>query len=338
MHLFHKIYQNQHFLLFILLFAYIQSVYTRISVRQQINAYTFTPEAAFATLVGVGVLFLIILIFIRKWQKSDTFSTRVIVKIFAYSLLIFVFTMQLIGFLIAFAFDKVDLNFNRHAFTITLLSDFLNGMIYGSFFLAYYYYNKTKTHQQKLSMYNKALAESRINKLKAQINPHFLFNNLNVLDQLIEEDKHKASDFLNEFAEIYRYVLQSSEKELISVNEEIDFAKQYFKLIQQKYGNTYQLDIEKNADGFVVPLSLQLTIENAVQHNIGTLENPICIHVKIGENVIITNNSNLKRSTKLTSGRALKNLKEQYQLLSDKPIEIYQTEKEFSVTIPFIHM
>ncbi|MGV3766060.1 MAG: sensor histidine kinase [Chitinophagaceae bacterium] len=333
-----KIYQNRYFLLFILLFAYIQSIYTRITVRQYVNAYTFTPEAALATLIGSGVLFLIILFFIRKWQKSDVFEAGTMLKIFATSLITFVISMQLIGLLIAIAFDNVERNFNAHTLTISLFSDFLNGIIYGSFFLTYYYYQSNKIHQQKLAAYNAALAESKINQLKTQLNPHFLFNNLNVLDQLIAEDKDKASDFLNEFAEIYRYVLHATDKELVEIEEEIDFARQYFKLIQHKYGTAYQLQMErKNTKGFIVPLTLQLLIENAVQHNLGTDEVSVCIQVKVNGNISVVNNINLKQHAKPASGRALKNLKEQYGLLSEMPIEIHQTENKFSVTVPIIH-
>ncbi len=333
-----RIYQNRYFLLFILLFAYIQSVYTRISVRKEINMYTFTPEAAFATLAGAGVLFLIIRFFIRKWQKSDTFSTLILLRIFGASLLVFVISMQLTGFLMAWAFDRIAQNFNRYTFFLSLFYDFLTGIIYGSFFLVYYYYGKNKKQQEKLTIYNKALAESKINQLKTQLNPHFLFNNLNVLDQLIEEDKHKASDFLNEFAEIYRYVLQASDKELISIEEEVDFANRYFRLFSHKYGNAYQLKIvRKSVKGFIVPLTLQLLIENVIQHNLGTKQKPVCIRVNMDNNITFSNNTNLKRNTKSVSGRALNNLKEQYSLLAGQSIEIHQTDTEFSVIIPFIH-
>lgn len=236
---------NRNFLLFIVLFAYIQSVYTRISVRQEINVFTFTPESAIGSLIAASLLFLILLFFIKKWQRSEVFSTKELLKIFGTSLLVYMMVMQFSGLLIAVAFDNIERNFNHQTFILTLFSDFLNGVIYGSFFLAYYYYNRNKTHQQKLSKYNVALSESRINQLKAQLNPHFLFNNLNILDQLIEEDKIMASDFLNEFAEIYRYVLQATDKELISITEELDFALQYFKLIHYKYGDAYQLKVEK---------------------------------------------------------------------------------------------
>jgi len=334
----HKIKKNYGFLLFILLFAYVQSIYTRTVGRQQINAYTFTPEAAVATLIGAGILFLIILFFIQKWQKNDVFDTGTMLKVFGSSLLVFVVSMLLIGFLIALAFDTVARNFNSHTLTISLFSHFLDGFIYGSFFLAYYYYQGNKKHQEKLAAYNEALAESKINQLKTQLNPHFLFNNLNILDQLIEEDKHKASDFLNEFAEIYRYVLQSTDKELVNIEEEIDFAQQYFKLVHHKYGNIYQLQIEKKiTSGFIVPMTLQLLLENAVQHNLGTKENPICIQIKTDANISVSNNINLKRNSKPSSGRALKNIEEQYGLLSGKRIEIQQRDNIFSVSIPIIY-
>jgi len=334
-----KIYRNRFFLLFIVLFAYVQSIYVRLSVWEKINAYTFTPEAVFASFYQAGLLFVIILALIKKRNHSDVFSTREMLKIFGLSLILYLITMKASGFLLSFAFDTIERNFNQKTFFITLFSDFLNGFIYGSFFLAYYYYHKNKTHQQQLSFYHQALSESKIHQLKSQLNPHFLFNNLNVLDQLIEEDNHKASGFLNEFAEIYRYVLQSSEKKIINLNEELDFAEQYFRLIQHKFGKAYQMKIEgKNNNGYIVPQTLQLLIENAIQHNIGTEKNPIFIKINVTENISIENNINFKRNVKLTNGRALNNLKEQYKILTKEPIEIQQSKDVFLVIIPIIHI
>ncbi|WP_452226065.1 sensor histidine kinase [Lacinutrix cladophorae] len=331
-------YSNWHFLLFILLFAYIQSVYKRIIVRQEINAYTFTPEAAFATLVSVCILFLILVFFIRKWQTSDVFGIKVLLKIFGASLLSFVVAMQVIGFMIAYAFDSIERNFNQQTLILSTFSNLLDGIIYGSFFLVYYYYNQNINKQKKLIKYNQAISENKIKQLKTQLNPHFLFNNLNVLDQLIDEDKNKASYFLNEFAEIYRYILQVSDKKFVSIKEELIFAEQYFRLIQHKYGNAYRLVIKnENTDGYIVPLSLQLLIENAVQHNLGTSESPVFIKIEINKRIKITNNYIAKRNAKSTSGRALNNLKEQYKLLIENPIEIQKSDSTFSVIIPIIN-
>lgn len=89
--------------------------------------------------------------------------------------------------------------------------------------------------------------------------------------------------------------------------------------------------------GYIVPMTLQLLLENAVQHNLGTEEDPITIQIKIEENIAIFNNTSLKQIRKPTSGRALNNLNEQYRLLSKKPIQIHQMENEFSVEVPIIY-
>lgn len=307
-------------------------------VRREINAYIFTPEAAIATLISVGVLFLILLFFIKNWQRSDVFEIKEMLRIFGVSLLTFLLVMQTIGLIIAFVFDTIERNFNQQTFFLNIFSNLLDGFIYGSFFLAYYYYQQNIKQQKQLIIYNQAISESKINQLKTQLNPHFPFNNLNVLDQLIEEDKNKASEFLNEFADIYRYVLQASDKKFVSINEELIFAEHYFKLIAHKYGDAYQLTIKnQNIEGFIIPLTLQLLIENAVQHNLGTLKNPIFIEIDIDKSIKVTNNFIAKRNAKSTSGRALNNLKEQYKLLTRNPIEIQKSDSTFSVIIPMIH-
>lgn len=321
-----------------MLFAYVQSIYLRISAKEEINAYTFTPEAVLFSFYQTGALFVIIIFFIKKWQKSDVFSAKEMLKIFGTSIVIFLLAMKLSELFVSFIFDTIERNFNQKTFFFTLFADFLNGFIYGSFFLAYVYYNKSKTHQQQLANFQKAFSESKIHQLKSQLNPHFLFNNLNVLDQLIDEDKHKASAFLSEFADIYRYVLQTSDKKLIGLNAELDFAEQYFRLIKHKYGKAYQMKIDnKNNNGYIVPLTLQLLIENAVQHNLGTEENPVCITISVAENITTSNNINLKRYEKITNGRALVNLNEQYKLLATKPIEIQKSANTFLVIIPIIY-
>jgi sensor histidine kinase YesM len=331
--------QNRYFLLFILLFAYIESVYIRMIVRQEIDAYIFTPEAALATLLNAGILFAVILYFIRKWQGSGSFGIAVLLKISAASMLTYLVSMNIIRLVIALIFDTVERNFNLRASRLSVFSDFLDAMIYGGFFLAYYYYLYNKKQYRELLAYNEALAKSKINQLKNQLNPHFLFNNLNVLDQFIEEDKEKASDFLNEFADIYRYVLKVSEKELVTIDEEAKFALQYFSLIRHRYENAYQLRLNLNqCDGFIVPLTLQVLIENAVQHNLGTEENPILITIEIKESILVTNNINIKRNAKPESGRALKNLDEQYRILFRQPIEVHSSGGIFSVRIPMIHL
>jgi sensor histidine kinase YesM len=332
-----KIKQHLGFLFFVFLFAYIMVIYTRIMARRVIDISTFEIWAVFGLFLSACVLFLVIAFFIKCWQKSAVFTKKEMLKIFCTSIFVFLFVINVTSFLIALKFGTIERNFNKEEVTFNTFFFLLNGIIFGSFFLVYYYYRKNKKQQKQLITYNQALSESRINQLKMQLNPHFLFNNLNVLDQLIEEDKCKASDFLNEFAEIYRYVLQVSDKKLVPISEELTFVEKYFNLIKHKYGNAYQLKIEsKNIKGEIVPLTLQLLVENAVNHNLGTELKPVHIEIYIDEKIIVSNNIIPKQHTKHTSGRALNNLKEQYALLSNDRIEIEKSDKNFIVTLPII--
>jgi len=126
-------------------------------------------------------------------------------------------------------------------------------------------------------------------------------------------------------------------KKLVEIDEELAFVKKYFKLIQHKYGKSYQLEIKNNqSQGFIVPLSLQLLLENAIQHNFGTETKPIFITISIDENLTVSNNIIQKRNTKSPSGKALKNLNEQYLLLTENQIKIQNINNQFSVTLPII--
>lgn len=332
-----EIRQNKYFLLFVFLFGYAQSIQIRLLVRKTLDWYIFTPEAAILSFISAGILFFVMEFFMKHWQKSDTFSTGEALKIFSTSMLVYLAVMKLLGLCISLAFNTFERNFNQETLILSTLSEIMDTFIYGSFFLAFYYYQKNKRKQKQIDEYNQAFSEAKISQLKSQLNPHFLFNNLNVLDQLINEDQYKASDFLNEFADIYRYVLQVSDKSLISIDEEISFAKKYFNLMQHKYGNAYLLEIQNlNIRGHIIPLTLQLLLENAIQHNLGTEKNPVLITISADSCLVVSNNTVIKRNTKSTSGRALNNLRQQYALLAGTQFEIIHTENEFSVTLPII--
>lgn len=329
---------HKYFLLFIFLFGYAQSIQIRFLIRREINWYLVTPEAAISTFISSCLLFSILLFLMKRWQKANTFNIKEALKIFTTSLLLYIIILKTLGIWVALIFGNFERNFNAETITHALLADFMDALIYGSFFLAYYYFQKNKNYQNQITTYNKALSDNKITQLKNQLNPHFLFNNLNVLDQLIEEDKHKASDFLNEFAEIYRYVLEVSDKKLVTLQEELLFAKNYFSLLKHKYENAYQLEIvqKKNDNTLIAPLTLQLLIENAIKHNLGTEKNPVVITINCAENIIVSNNIIKKQHQNLTSGRGLQNLKEQYLLVANQEITISVHNTQFTVTLPLI--
>jgi len=332
-----KIKANKYFLIFIVVFAYAQSIHSRILIRNELTIYSFTPDAAFATLISIAFLYFILNFIIQLWQKASVFSIGEMLKIFFSSLLFHLVLMQFIGLMVAMLFNNVERNFNVETLRLSSFSYLLDGIIYGSFFLVFYYYKKNAKQQALLATYHKTLYESRVAHLKSQFNPHFLFNNLNVLDQLIYEDKNVASTFLHQFSEIYRYVLHATSVSFVSIEEEIAFAQQYFKLIQYKYGHVFQLNIQiDDIHGNIVPLTIQTLIENAIKHNLATAENPVYIQIKITDQIVVTNNRVASRKQPTVSGKGLNNLKEQYLLLTQNEIKIIASEQEFSVIIPKI--
>lgn len=330
--------RHQYFLSFVLLFAYAQSIQGRILVRQTVNFYTFTPEGAIGTFIESCIVFLIITYLLKRFRNTNALNLVSVVKAFILSLALYLLLANAFSAIVALIFNTWDRNFTYEVILNNNIGNILDVCIYGSFFIAYYLYQRNKEDAERLITYNNALADSKIAQLKSQLNPHFLFNNLNALDQLIEEDKSKASDFLNDFAELYRYVLEVSSKQLVPLEEELNFAKSYFRIMQHKFGNGYELAIiaPKTVDGFVAPLTLQLLIENAIEHNLGTENNPLNIQIEIAEKLTVKNNLSPKKSKKIGGGRALENLREQYVLLSNQSLLIEQTETTFTVSLPLI--
>jgi sensor histidine kinase YesM len=329
-----KWYKHWYFLLFVLVFSYIKSVYQRILVRQEVNVYSFTPDAALGAMVEVGILYLVLLFFLKRWGAA---RPVVLLQILLVSLLSYLVFVQCFGYLIALIFDNVERNFNQTTFLWSTTSYLLNGIIYGSFFLGYVYYRTSLQQNQEMHAAVQAQAELKIAALRAQLNPHFLFNNLNVLDQLIEEDRGQASRFLQRFSDIYRYVLRVSAQTLVPLEEEMEFVRNYFSMISTKYGSAYILSIEGNpVHGEVIPLSIQLLLENAVQHNVGTEEEPVEIFITLGDKIEVMNNKSPRLMRRESSGTGLKNLQEQYGLLSVFPLEIVETDTYFSVSIPLL--
>lgn len=334
-----KLKENRYFLVFIFFFAYAHSVQLRSLSRGKINFYTFTPEAAVASWISACMLFLIIRKMMQWRRSSAVFNFREALVVFGLSVLLYFLVMHAFGLLIALAFDTVERNFNKATFFNYSFILIIDAFIYGSFYLAYDYHRKNRKHREEIALYHDALAESRISQLKNQLNPHFLFNNLNVLDQLIDEDKHKASDFLNEFAEIYRYVLQATDRRLTGVKDELSFSQKYFRLMQHKYADAYRLTIEGEAGAGeqMVPMALQLLLENAFRHNTGTAGKPVEVIIRLGEEISVSNPVIRKRNAGVVSGRGLANLREQYRLLAGREPRIIETEDVFTVILPRIY-
>lgn len=179
--------------------------------------------------------------------------------------------------------------------------------------------------------------KSELETMKQQINPHFLFNSLNTLIDLIEEDQRKAIAFVRVFSNLYRVVLQSSRRDFILLEDELAFLNDYWELLRMRFKGAVYLTVnvsEEKRKALIPPLSLQLLIENAVKHNVATSENPLSIEVfNTDDSLVIQNNINPKPFVSYSEGLGLKNLQKRFSLLV-API-VYGVDKDvYKVILP----
>ncbi len=199
--------------------------------------------------------------------------------------------------------------------------------------------NSTKKEVVEQKLIAKS-ANAQFESLKNQLDPHFLFNSLNVLDSLIEENPVQAQRFTNSMSKIYRYVLEQKDKELVSVEEEIDFAKTYCELLKTRFEDAVTFDFnisEEDKKGFVVPLSLQLLLENSIKHNFATSSKPLNIKIFTEKgNLIIENNLQTRELPNTSTGVGLANIVSRYNLLTERNVFVEKSETFFLVKLPIL--
>lgn len=213
-------------------------------------------------------------------------------------------------------------------------------LVISLFFHAFYFYKKIQEDKVKKQQILAGNASAQFESLKNQIDPHFLFNSLNVLSSLIDEQPQTAQKFTSSLSKIYRYVLEQKDKELVLVEEELDFAREYMDLLKIRFENsiTYTLPEQlDNVDSKVVPLSLQLLLENTIKHNIVSEAKPLHIHIYEEDNyLVVKNNLQKKEALQNRKGVGLQNIADRYKLATDRQVLIVQDETSFQVKIPLL--
>ena len=185
------------------------------------------------------------------------------------------------------------------------------------------------------------LAQYRYMNLSQQVNPHFLFNSLNILDCLVCEQKtEQASTYIHKLAAIYRYMLRIEEERLVKLRDEMEFVGQYVDLLKVRFpeGLDVSIDIPEELMGRrVVPCSVQLLIENATKHNVVNADRPLRIRVRAeADSIVVSNTLNPKVSSGPSTGLGLKYLREQYHDVAGKEASVRMTDTEYTVQIPLI--
>jgi two-component system LytT family sensor kinase len=223
-----------------------------------------------------------------------------------------------------------------------LIGGLYNAVDMTSFPLGILLIKKFYESQTQIIEAEKQQKENELKLLRSQIDPHFLFNNLNTLDSLIDSNPNKAKEYINRLSLIYRYLIQTKDAEVMELTSEIEFAENYIFLMKTRFGEDYEFVIEKNislVDKYIPTGALQSLLENVVKHNKSDGKNVIKTAILINEGwLIITNPKATLASKNESFGTGLENLKARYKLLSDEKIQVHNMDKKFEVFIPIIEL
>ena len=247
-----------------------------------------------------------------------------------------VLTVSMLFHNYTFSKTLVPLKLNMiYAWLVNLLFHLLNAV--------YLYIKEYKTKWMEAEELKRMSAQAELQIVKNQINPHFLFNNLNVLSTLVMQNNAEANHFIEAFSKVYRYILHNHEKELVELKTELHFLNPYIFLLKTRFadGLKITLDIPENCGHYkMIPAALQMLIENAIKHNVVSRNKPLHIRVIINEDntLVVSNNLQAKQTTERSTGIGLQNIIKRYHVVSNHDVMISNDSNNFTVTLPLINV
>jgi two-component system, LytTR family, sensor kinase len=204
-----------------------------------------------------------------------------------------------------------------------------------------FFYSLWKKSSRKEQMLREENLKYKYRNLKSQVNPHFLFNSLNTLSELVYVDAKKADIYIQKLSGIYRYILENEETDLISLNEELEFIRQYFNLQKVRDNDKIilNIDVQEEEEFKIIPVSLQLLVENALKHNSISREKPLVVKIFSSDDYIIVSNTIQRKNILENSTQVgLSNLKKRVRLIMGRELIINEDTNQFVVKLPIIRL
>ncbi|MBL7933102.1 MAG: sensor histidine kinase [Bacteroidia bacterium] len=202
------------------------------------------------------------------------------------------------------------------------------------------FFGKWKKSLLEVEKYKAESLAAQLQNLKDQVNPHFMFNNLSVLSSLVYKDQDKAVDFINQLSKVYRYVLDSRNMELVSLEEELTFIKSYTFLLQIRFDKNVEFKIEVGEVDrrlLLPPMALQILVENTIKHNEVSQESPLKVNVFVEQHkLVVKNNLQPRSNVEPGSKTGIKNIEERYRFFTDELVEVDSSNGFFTVKIPLL--
>lgn len=308
------------------------------------------PLADFAFIFGIHLMYSVVLTAInffffyyieKKYNWKDNSKLRLVVgavgsislTMIGLAVLRFIVLVPIQGRNVSYFLDDPNAGqYYLFGLIITLIASLV--------FHAIYFYKALTEKRVKEQKIVAKTETAKFESLKSQIDPHFLFNSLNVLTSLIGENPIQAEKFTTKLSKVYRYVLEQKNKDLISLDEELQFARAYMELLKMRFENAVTFEIPEsssNPEYKIIPLSLQLLLENTIKHNVVSEESPLEVVIKeVGGYLIVENNFNPKSILEKGTKVGLKNIIDRYNLITLRKVSIEKNQGAFTVRLPLL--
>lgn len=278
--------------------------------------------------------------FFRKHFADDRDLTKRLVKQMAtialYTLLV---SVGIVYLQMRFKFGDMKMMESKGSFGLFAVS-FTSSILVVAIYEAVYFFVRWKQSIAETEKIKKERVSSQLEALKNQVNPHFLFNSLNTLASIIPEDPKRAVEFVQKMSAVYRNILDLNEKQVVTLSEELETLEKYIFLVQTRFPEnlTFEMQIDASArERYIVPMSVQNLVENALKHNIISKKKPLHITLRATEEELeVVNNLQKKISEEQGTGTGLRNIDNRYRLTFGRRIVVEETDRTFGVKIPLI--
>jgi sensor histidine kinase YesM len=276
----------------------------------------------------------------KRYSWQDHLKKRAIygsLALIGYSAFAYVVVQMIMFKLVYGALPENPVYWTLRTSYIAVLISFAVSLI----FLVVAFFQYWKKSLLEAERFKAEMLQYKYEALQNQINPHFLFNSFNVLSDLVYEDQNKAIDFIKQLSQLFRYVLDSRDRELVTIKEELEFIEAFSYLLQTRFEDKLIIkqEFEAREDEMIVPMTLQLLIENCVKHNEISASQPLTVQImRTGDYLKVENNLQLKSAGLDSKKTGLSNIRQQFKFFTDKEIVFTETDHSFSVEVPVIKL
>jgi two-component system, LytTR family, sensor kinase len=327
--------------LFLLSFCFLYLLLIKLIIARSFERFVFQLDAPIYLFI-FSLLYLGIVKLVRKKLDQYTNHSTIFSK-YVWLFVVSAFLSVTLSLSLSIAIESLIFgkSHRQYDYVVTWLFYLTFFASVGNSYISYLYLVDLNQARENLHLARKAQAEAQLRLLQQKVDPHFLFNNLNVLSSLVERNPAAASEFVTHFTRLYRYVLQHLDAEIVPLDEELTFARNYIYLVEQRFGLAYCFEVslgaEQAREHMIIPTALQGLIENAIKHNEGSARLPLPIKIAMdGDYLTVSNQLRPKSAASDSAGTGLENLQARYRLLTDKPVEVSREAESFAVKVPLL--